>query len=83
MKQEHSAKNVRNQLAETKQDPDTEKGATESDHYDGDTPVSMSGQLPHRTADPMLKDADSDFPEPGGGPEHTGEPQTADPKNEN
>lgn len=56
-------------------DPDAHKGATESDQYQEDTPVSMTGQLPHRTSEPMVKDADSDFPEPGGGPEHTGEPE--------
>jgi len=36
----------------------------------------MQGQLGHRDQDPMLKDADTDFPEPGESPEHTGEPET-------
>jgi hypothetical protein len=35
----------------------------------------MQGQLGHRDQDPMLKAADTDFPEPGGNPEHTGEPE--------
>jgi hypothetical protein len=34
----------------------------------------MNGQLGHRDQDEKLKDADSDFPEPGQSPEHTGEP---------
>jgi len=35
----------------------------------------MQGQLGHRDQDPLLKSADTDFPEPGGSPEHTGEPE--------
>jgi hypothetical protein len=35
----------------------------------------MQGQLPHRTEDPLVKDNDSDFPEPGNNEEHTGEPR--------
>jgi hypothetical protein len=34
----------------------------------------LQEQLGHRDQDPMLKDADSDFPEPGQNPEHSGEP---------
>jgi hypothetical protein len=37
--------------------------------------TSMQGQIGHRDQDPMLKSADSDFPEPGGSPEHSGEPE--------
>lgn len=44
------------------------KGVTE----DGHTPVSMAGQLPHRGCDELVKDYDSDFPEPGANPEHSG-----------
>ena len=33
------------------------------------------GQLGHRDQDPRLKSADTDFPEPGENPEHSGEPQ--------
>jgi hypothetical protein len=58
--------------------PDSEltKGAVEFDRLRGHTPVSLSGQLPHRTEDELIKDSDSDFPEPGGNPEHTGEPES-------
>jgi hypothetical protein len=35
----------------------------------------LQGQLGHRDPDPMIKSADSDFPEPGGSPEHSGEPE--------
>jgi hypothetical protein len=55
-------------------DQDIAKGATETE----DTSPSnarMQGQLGHRDQNPMLKDSDSDFPEPGNSPEHTGEPQ--------
>lgn len=33
---------------------------------------SLSGQLGHRDQDEMLKDADTDFPEPDAEGEHTG-----------
>ncbi len=62
------------------QDPDAHKGATESDQYHDGTPVSMTGQLSHRTSDPMVKDADSDFPEPGARAEHSGEPEAGGPE---
>jgi hypothetical protein len=56
-------------------DQDRSKGATESeDHSDSDN-VSQAGQLGHRDQDPLLKGADTDFPEPGDSPEHSGEPQ--------
>ncbi len=35
----------------------------------------MQGQLGHRDQDPILKNADTDFPEPGENPEHTGNEQ--------
>lgn len=35
----------------------------------------MQGQLGHRDQDPLLKSADTDFPEPGENPEHSGEPE--------
>jgi len=59
-------------------DQDTAKGATEEDHKAGDQKdgnVGLQEQLGHRDQDPMLKDADSDFPEPGPSPEHSGEPE--------
>jgi hypothetical protein len=58
-----------------KSDQDTAKGATEEDYQQAPGNVGQQEQLGHRDQDPLLKDADSDFPEPGGGPEHTGEPE--------
>ena len=55
-------------------DQDRGKGAREADDSTQQGNTSMKGQLGHRDQDPMLKDADSDFPEPGENPEHTGEP---------
>jgi hypothetical protein len=56
-------------------DQDSAKGATETDDRETPGNVGMEEQIGHRDQDPMLKDADSDFPEPGDSPEHTGEPQ--------
>jgi hypothetical protein len=47
-------------------DGDAAKGAVE-------TNTSLSGQLPHRTDSSLVKANDSDFPEPGNNPEHSGE----------
>ena len=56
-------------------DQDCSKGAAESEHNEhGNT--SLSGQLGHRDQDPLIKSSDSDFPEPGGNPEHSGEPES-------
>ncbi len=52
-------------------DPDGAKGATEGEEHNHDGNAGLSGQLGHRDQDPILKDADSDFPEPGGNPEHS------------
>lgn len=54
-------------------DQDLEKGAVEQDERTQKGNTSMQGQLGHRDQDPMLKAADTDFPEPGENPEHTGE----------
>ncbi len=51
------------------------KGAVENDQPGQRTNTSMKGQLPHRNQDPLVKDNDTDFPEPGENEEHTGEPQ--------
>jgi hypothetical protein len=56
-------------------DQDTAKGATEAEDRKDPGNVGQQAQLGHRDQDPMLKDADSDFPEPGQNPEHSGEPQ--------
>ena len=54
-------------------DNDFHKGAFEPDNPFDQSQTSMSGQLPHRDQDPMIKGADTDFPEPGENPEHSGE----------
>jgi hypothetical protein len=54
-------------------DPDRAKGATEGEEHHHDGNLALSEQLGHRDQDPRIKDADSDFPEPGGSPEHSGE----------
>jgi hypothetical protein len=57
------------------EDQDRLKGALEQEEKSQDGNTSMQGQLGHRDQDPMLKAADTDFPEPGENPEHSGEPQ--------
>lgn len=59
-------------------DPDACKGALEGDGRasteegkSGNT--SLSGQNPHRVNTQMVKDNDSDLPEPGSSPEHSGQ----------
>jgi len=61
----------------TKNSPDQDgaKGAMEGEEHATPGNVGMQEQLGHRDQDPMLKDADSDFPEPGQNPEHSGEPR--------
>ena len=54
-------------------DPDGAKGATEGEQRDHDGNAGLAGQLGHRDQDSRIKEADSDFPEPGGSPEHSGE----------
>jgi len=61
----------------TTTDEDVSKGAVEDDSRDpgGErSNISMEGQLGHRDQNPMLKDSDTDFPEPDALEEHTGEP---------
>ena len=62
-------------MANPRRDPDESKGATESDGRKSVDNVGMREQLGHRDQDPLIKDADSDFPEPGLNPEHSGEPE--------
>jgi len=59
----------------TTKDQDREKGAVEQDDPTQTTNESQRGQLGHRDQNPILKDADTDFPEPGSSPEHSGEPE--------
>ena len=56
-------------------DQDTAKGAIESEDHKVRGNPGLQEQLGHRDQDSMLKDADSDFPEPGQNPEHSGEPE--------
>ena len=66
-----------NQLGTTVVDEDVSKGAVENDPRDTGSQtsnVSIEGQLGHRDQDSMLKDNDTDFPEPDAMEEHTGEP---------
>ena len=65
----------RSTLVTHKDDQDRFKGAVEEGEMQN---TSMQGQLGHRDQDPMLKSADTDFPEPGENPEHSGEPTTDD-----
>ena len=60
-------------MSKTK-DQDCFKGAVEGDGKEQDN-TSMAGQLGHRDQDPLLKSSDTDFPEPGENPEHSGEPE--------
>ena len=54
-------------------DPDRAKGATEEAHHHHDGNAGLTEQLGHRDQDPILKDSDTDFPEPGNNVEHSGE----------
>lgn len=58
-----------------RRDPDRSKGAVEQDKPRQPGNTSLEGQLGHRDQNPLVKDADTDFPEPGPSPEHTGEPE--------
>jgi hypothetical protein len=62
-------------MAENEKDQDLAKGAIETENHKEEGNIGLQGQLGHRDQDPMLKDADSDFPEPGQNPEHSGEPE--------
>ncbi len=56
-------------------DQDRLKGALEQDERDQPGNTSLQGQLGHRGQPALVKDFDTDFPEPGENPEHSGEPQ--------
>lgn len=49
------------------------KGAMEQDRPRSATNTSLNGQLGHRDQNALIKDSDSDFPEKGNSPEHSGE----------
>lgn len=66
----------------TRHDSDSRKGAVESQSpadspQRADSRSVLADQLPHRSVDPMIKsldeDNDTDFPEPGQVPEHSGQ----------
>jgi hypothetical protein len=56
-------------------DSDIQKGAVEEEVSVPSTngQPNLQGQLGHRDQEELLKDADTDFPEPGSSPEHSGE----------
>ena len=54
-------------------DSDEHKGAVEEEDPRRHGESSLSGQLPHRTDDPEVKQNDTDFPGPDAMEEHTGE----------
>ena len=56
-------------------DQDQDKGALEQEAPTQTGNTSLRGQLGHRGTDPLVKDFDTDFPEPGENPEHSGEPE--------
>jgi len=62
-------------MPHTTPDQDTAKGAQETEDHKVPGNLGLQGQLGHRDQDPMLKAADTDFPEPGENPEHSGEPE--------
>jgi hypothetical protein len=62
-------------MTENKGDQDTAKGATETEDHKIPGNIGLQQQLGHRDQDPMIKGADTDFPEPGENPEHSGEPK--------
>jgi len=53
-----------------RKDSDLHKGASEEG---SNKQASMRGQLSHRESNAAIKDNDSDFPEPGNNPEHSGQ----------
>ena len=63
-----------------KQQPDEalHKGAVEDSRPEAtqksdETQTSFAGQLGHRDQNDLIKDSDSDFPEPGAREEHSGQ----------
>jgi hypothetical protein len=54
-------------------DNDIHKGAVEDDSPKEEHNTSMRGQLGHRNKDEIIDGNDSDYPEPGESPEHTGQ----------
>jgi len=65
------------------EDNDLRKGATEDEGSGERAQNSMHGQLPHRgknsLVDSLIKDSDTDYPEPGNNPEHSGQREEEQP----
>jgi hypothetical protein len=59
-------------MPDNRLDQDIAKGAMETEDHKIPGNIGLEKQLGHRDQDPMLKDADTDFPEPGENPEHSG-----------
>ena len=64
-------------------DNDLSKGAVESETPQQHSQSSLQGQLPHRPQDPRIEGYDTDFPEPGENPEHSGQDIDRDIRNQN
>jgi hypothetical protein len=60
-------------MTQPPKDSDIHKGAVESDQPETPGKESMTGQLGHRDSDPLIKDNDTDFPEPDAEAEHSGQ----------
>ena len=58
---------------DTGRDNDAGKGGMEPDSRKQEGNNSMAGQLAHRDEASLAAGSDSDFPEPGESPEHSGE----------
>ena len=54
------------------QDEAAGKGAVEDDNRQSEQGGSLSGQLGHRDQEELLKENDTDFPEPDAAAEHSG-----------
>ena len=63
-------------MPQNRPDQDSSKGAVEADDRKSPGNNGLQEQLGHRDQDPLIKNADTDFPEPGENPEHSGEPET-------
>ncbi len=60
----------------TQPDQDKLKGAIETEDHEVPGNEGLQRQLGHRDQDPLIKGSDTDFPEPGENPEHSGERET-------
>ena len=56
-----------------KDDSFRNRGSVEQESPNQHGNLYFRGQIGHRNKDPLIDSLDTDFPEPGGNPEHTGE----------